>query len=319
MKDPSLAVPGLDYQDFPEGLTKGNINYDGHVWGIPYSIGFGTLWYRKDLFEQANLQPPATVEDMMEAAKVLTKDVGGKKQYGMVLRGKAPAHDLFIFLTFFYTFGGRPFDDAGNPAFNSEAGVKALQYYMDLGKYMPVGWQSFDHADATNAIQQGDAAMDIEASQLIPWVEDPAKSKVAGKVGYLPVPKYDDVNVRGAGWLGWQLGISSTSKHPKEAMKFIEWVTSKRMARSFLVAGGYPQRFSILLDPELNKMPQYAWMKPVGEAAKIAPFTVPVYGRMSEVFDIVGRDISDSLIGKATAKESLDAANAEVAKLLAEK
>ena len=60
----------------------------------PSIFAFG--YYRKDLLEQANVQPPTSWEEMKAAAKALTKP--DNDQYGMVTAGDTLGAHLVLAL-----------------------------------------------------------------------------------------------------------------------------------------------------------------------------------------------------------------------------
>jgi multiple sugar transport system substrate-binding protein len=151
------VLAGLGPQTFEPSalrLTK----YGGRPAAIP-SDGFtGLLLYRKDLFEQAGLEPPGSYEQIRQAAQRLT----ASGRAGIVVP-TAPA-DVFTAQTFEYLAqanGCQLTDQAGRLALRSPACVGAFRFYGDLARnFSQRGNQDVDTVRA--AYLSGQAAM-------IPW------------------------------------------------------------------------------------------------------------------------------------------------------
>lgn len=85
--------------------------------------------------------------------------------------------------------------------------------------------------------------------------EDPAKSKVAGKVGYALVPAGPGGKSYAGLWT-WALGINKATKNKEAAWLFVEWATSQRTLLNATV--GYrnynPSRQSVTNDPRVQQI-----------------------------------------------------------------
>ena len=60
---------------YPALMKNGEV--DGKTWGVPFQRSTIVMYYNKDMFEKAGLdpnQPPATWDAMVKDAKALTKD-----------------------------------------------------------------------------------------------------------------------------------------------------------------------------------------------------------------------------------------------------
>jgi multiple sugar transport system substrate-binding protein len=92
------------------------------------------------------------------------------------------------FMPIFWAFGGEMFDPSGKPAVNSPEGIAALQFMIELGKYSPPGYVSFNASDVGAHLLQGTAAMSINWPVWISPFSDPAKSRVIGKMEFTTLP-----------------------------------------------------------------------------------------------------------------------------------
>lgn len=228
------AVPAsYDLKDFRLDLAS-VATYDGTLYFAPLVGGGDILMYRKDLFEKAGLQPPKTLDDMVAAIKKLNDPT--HKVYGWAARGqRGSGMNVWRWTPFFRGLGGEWLKD-GQPAFNSDIGVKATQLYVDLMKSAPPGVGTFNWSDSVEAFRSGQVAVLIESDVFGPWMEDAKKSSIAGKVGYAPPPLP-------LGSAGWGHGFAVSSVGTKDACAktiagdFVGWATSKEMEARRLADG----------------------------------------------------------------------------------
>lgn len=123
------------------------VRRDGVATGVP-SDGWGQLLiYRRDLFDDAGLEAPETVEDIRAAAERLH----GDGMVGVTL-GTAPG-DAFTAQTFEHValaMGCQIIDDGGAVTFDSPECVEALRYYGELARdYSVSGAQDVESTRAT--------------------------------------------------------------------------------------------------------------------------------------------------------------------------
>ena len=76
--------------------TIENLKYDNHYVALPWAIDIRVWYYRKDLFEQAKLQPPTNWQEFKTAAQALTNSKAD--QYGMVTAGDTLGEHLLLAL-----------------------------------------------------------------------------------------------------------------------------------------------------------------------------------------------------------------------------
>ena len=67
-----------DWKNYPESVRQG-VTYKGKVYGIPYGLDTRFLYYRKDVFQKAGLDPnwqPKNVNDILKS--MIVQDMSGK-------------------------------------------------------------------------------------------------------------------------------------------------------------------------------------------------------------------------------------------------
>ena len=101
---------------------------DKTVTSVPlYGLAYG-LFYNKQMLKDANIEPPTNWDDLVTAAKTLTKG----DTYGFSLAGGSYTENAhFAFITSAQN-GGEWFDKSGKPTFTSKANVDGIKRYLDL-------------------------------------------------------------------------------------------------------------------------------------------------------------------------------------------
>ena len=255
------------------------VSRDGVATGVP-SDGWGQLLiYRKDLFDKAGLEPPASLDDVENAAK----ELHGDGLAGITL-ATAPG-DGFTAETFEHVAlaqGCQLVDDAGEVSFDSPECADALRYYADLAaNYSVKGNQDVDSTRGTYFA--GQAAMMFWSPFLLDGMaglrkdtkpsckecrQDPAfLAKNSGLVGPLS----------GAAGEPSQFGSVSTfnitTEAPTEdAQKLVEYMMSDGYVRWLGLSpqGKYPVRSGDSSDPEKFKT---AWAELESGVDKKAPLS----------------------------------------------
>jgi multiple sugar transport system substrate-binding protein len=197
----------------------------GALYALPYVGNSQLFFYRKDLFEKYNLKEPQKWDDVLAAAKTIQeKETEGGKTYGYVMRAAQGNAAVADFMPIFWAFGGEMFDSAGKPAVNSAAGIAALKMMIELGKYSPPGYASFNADEVGMHLLQGTAAMSINWPVWISKFNDATKSKVIDKMTFTTLP---GAAKNGQAEIGnWLIAIPKDSHKAEAAMDFLLWATS---------------------------------------------------------------------------------------------
>ncbi|MFC4397223.1 MULTISPECIES: ABC transporter substrate-binding protein [Micrococcaceae] len=236
-----------DWKDYQEGPVKAT-TVDGKVVGVPIITEREVLYYRKDLLQAAGLQVPKTMDELEAAAKAIK--ASSPNTAGFVARtGKSAA--VTQFSSFLYSFGGDFVDSSGKASVNTDAAKKAYSFYGGLIKnYGPANVSTdMSWPEAMAIFTQGGAAFYTEADSLYKNATDPAKSKVADKVGFAPLPA-GPAGSKPYNIPSWALGVNQNSSNQENAWKFIQWATSKERTLEAQKAGVPGPRTSVWANPD---------------------------------------------------------------------
>jgi multiple sugar transport system substrate-binding protein len=287
----------------------------GQLYALPYVGNSQLFFYRKDLFEKHSLKPPTTWNDVLAAAKTIhekeTTGANGGKIHGYVMRAAQGNAAVADFMPIFWAFGGEMFDATGKPTVNSPEGIAALEFMLELGKYSPPGYVSFNAAEVGAHLLQGTAAMSINWPAWLSSFSDPSKSKVIGKMEFTTLP---GAQKSGQAEIGnWLIAIPRDSQNGEAALEFLLWATTAEQMKRSALRGNPPTRKSLFSDAELlAKYPTYPAQLRSLESSRPRPRT-PYWNEIENAFGIF---LSKANSGELSPTDALNQANAEIEKIL---
>lgn len=310
--DPITITPAEANRFVPAMLDQFRYGPQKTLYGLPVRVGGWVLMYRKDLFDANNLTPPRTWEGFLDTAKKLTK--GGV--YGFAPAFKQGNYLVAQWSPFLFSHGGSILTaDNTKAAFNTAQGRKATQFMVDLfrkEKVVPPGAASYEHADVIAAMQQGLAAMAITYSPYFLDMNDPAKSKVSGKLAvsaYIPFDLSTNLKTGKTLLSGWGYGIPKAAKNKEAAMQFIKFFTSNEEQLKLAVENtNAPTLVSVYNSPAYLK--SYPAASQVAQALRSADDR-PGVAKWTSIEDVLAKELSAAINGSKTVQQAL--ADAEVA------
>jgi multiple sugar transport system substrate-binding protein len=264
-KDAAVTDPNLNLKGFFPLLLDAFGSWDGKVYGLPFDNYSGLLFYNQCMLKEAGFdKPPGTWDEVMNvyAPKLNKPD---KKQYAFALqslRGETQSADSFM--RFLWPFGGSLLTKDFRSNLSSKESQAGLKFRQDLMKYMPPGVVSYDHAEAVNALAQGQVAMITEWSAFYGTLTDPKTSKLGDCLGVAPEPKGPAGRLPALGGFSLAVASQATPAQQKASWIFIQWATSEAIARSYVEAGGVSGRMAIYKDPAIQA--KFKYVNPMVES-----------------------------------------------------
>ncbi|MCC2674103.1 MAG: transporter substrate-binding protein [Ramlibacter sp.] len=215
-----------------------NSRTDGKTWGVPFQRSTVVMYYNKDLFKEAGLdpnRPPQTWADLKTAATKLTKkDASGKvTQWGVQIPSSGFPYWLFQTLT--TTNGAILANEAGTQVkFDDPKVIEALQYWVDLGKagIHPPG--VVEWGTTPKDFFEKKVAMMYTTTGNLTNVKNNAKFDF----GVAMIPG----NTRKGSPTGggnFHIFKKATPAQQEAAFKFIKWVTQPERAAQWSMDTGY--------------------------------------------------------------------------------
>jgi multiple sugar transport system substrate-binding protein len=254
--DDYLARSGLREEDFVQGALD-QCRYRGKLYAVPFLIDASALFWNKDVFAQAGVdpnRPPRTLEELLDLAVKLTKrgQRGGLERLGFQ---PPPVHEVMAL------FGAQFADPAtGEITANYPRNVEGLEWYGRMfgdqggGLRIDSFQQGFGEFDSPNhQFFVGKVAMMFSGEWWPSYVTRYSPTTDYGVVA-VPYPsKYPEH--RNSTFLGGNFAaIPTESKHPDAAWAFMEWMQTRKAQVEFSkVMHGLPNVRSALFAPELTQ------------------------------------------------------------------
>jgi len=285
----------------PENYFPGplkSVEWDGKYFGVPKATNTIALYYNKDMFKAKGLdpnKPPQTWDELVEDARKLTDPA--KNVYGLAFSAKANEEGTFQFLPWAQMGGG------SYEHINADGAVKALEVWKTImdEKLASPDTLTRGQWDSTGTFNSGNAAMAISG----PWELDRMmkEAKFDWGVTLLPVPKEGAERSSAMGDFNW--AIFSTTKHPAEAFKALEYFASQddKMFKNF---GQLPARSDISI-PETGQPLKDAALKVFLEQLKYAKPRGP-HPQWPKISKAIQDAIQAALTGQMSPKDALDQA-----------
>ncbi|MEN3186905.1 MAG: sugar ABC transporter substrate-binding protein [Atribacterota bacterium] len=305
-EDPALMAMD-DY--FPVGVEAGK--WKGKVYGLPFGLYFVLTHYRKDLFEQAGVTPPRTLEELKERAALFTNNPNFPDVYGIAMNYKRGAPVGQAWFEYIWNFGGKYFkgvypgstEENWTPVFDAPESIEVVRFFQEMLQYNPPGAINYAWDERATAFQQGKVAMASTWTVRTPMYWDPNISKIVGKVGTTVFPAKEGLKpVPPVG--GWVMGIASSSNNKELAWEYIKWFCSPAIHREFCAAGGPPSRISVAQDPELTQ--SNPWYPTILETAPLTYVDCrPRVPESFEIIDVVGLKVSEALQGETSVEQAM--------------
>ena len=297
--------------------------YEGQTYGIPFETDVRVLFWNKQLFEAAGLdpnKPPTTWDELWEMADKLDvkNDDGTYKRIAFMPMWNAGFNPFWAYLN------GAPLIDAeGNPVINSPEAVEALTWMKKwVDRYG--GWQAVQNFQAQYGAPPNDLFMGNGVAMLTdifgynsqlefyrPRSDANGDFQLTGDDprmdwGIAPLP----YNAGPADWSGgFSLSIPTGAKNPEAAWEFIKCMTGPEGQASWARdTQAQPTNLIAAKDPVLMGNPKWAV---VDEALKTSTGGVYVskYPNWTEQLDLV---LEKVWTGELTPQEALDQAQTAV-------
>ncbi|MFC5651224.1 ABC transporter substrate-binding protein [Paenibacillus solisilvae] len=225
--DDMIKSSDLDLSKFYEYTVK-QMSFKGHVWGLPGGMDDRILYYNKDMFKQAGLDPntpPKTWDELLDYSKKLTVMNGDSyEQIGFI-----PNFGNSWLYLYAIQNNGKFLDDEGKKVLlNSPENVEALEFmvkgYDILGGAQKLNaYSSSFQSGANDPFLSGKVAMVINGNWALTDLLRFAPNLNFG-VAMPPTPTGGDFKTWSGGW-AW--GVPKGTKHPQEAFEVTKWLTTE--------------------------------------------------------------------------------------------
>ena len=229
----NLSDKDIEFDKFYK-KSLDSLSWGGNIYSIPRDISNIVIYYNKDLFRKYHINYPKDnwdYNDFLETTKKLTHHPN--------IFGVSFDENPLFYIPYMTSCGGWEASDTEN-FFNkdflkNENNLKGLNFYADLRQKYHVAPYKNEIASATSAqmFLQGKLGMQISGRWLVPKYRQEAIFD--WDIAKFPSCNENSKSIVPLDSSGW--AISKTSKHKKEAVKLIKYLSSYKSIAEFTKSG----------------------------------------------------------------------------------
>ena len=209
------------------------LTYDGTMYGYPVSAETYTLFYNKDLIDEADV--PTTWDDLKTFAKDFNDKNSGK--YGFMMNVGDGYYSIIFTTSNDNRLFGADGTDTENTNINSEASVEGMEFFQGLKDILDVPSADLATATCDGAFANGDVALYITGLWNVSNFEE------AGiNFGVAPLPSLPGNDEPCASFSGTRaMFVSAYTDHQAEAEAFAQFLLTDEMQKlRFELTGSLP-------------------------------------------------------------------------------
>jgi sn-glycerol 3-phosphate transport system substrate-binding protein len=300
---------------YPAFMANGQIG--GKTWSIPFQRSTIVLYWNKDAFKDAGLdpeKPPATWDEMAAMGKKLVKKDGSGNVTRWGVEIPTTGYAYWMLQALAIENGQRLMNEPGNEVYlTAPKTVAALDYWVDLSRkhnVMPTG--SIDWATLRTDFLEGKTAMMWHTTGNLTAVKDGAKFNFG--VAMLPAKERRGSPTGGGNFYIFK---GASPEQQRAAVKFIQWMTAPERAAEWSIKTGY-----VAVSPAAYKtqeMEAYAKGFPAATVARdqlehaVPELSVHENGR---IYKFVGDAVQAAVTGSQKPQEALASAQQQADRVL---
>ena len=313
--DDHLKRDGISMDRYPAAFAK-SASYQGQTLGFPLRAHPQLMFYRKDIFQELNLQPPKTWKDVVAAGKKIKaeKGIGG---FACYYGADGNKQNLFVWLNFLWANDAKIFDKGMKPSWDSAKAIQATKDYVAMHtdhKICGAGATSNTEQEARLQFQQGKAAMVPVWWWAYSGFSNPKVSVLKkSQVAFTGMPSYNGKVVTYA--ISMPFAISKYSKNPDAAWEFMKWLSNpdldkrnaiEREVKGVKIMNNVVTHKSSLVDKEVNAANESIQLA-ASESLKDSNI-MPQIAEWPEVGDLISNAIQSAANGADVEKVMKDSA-----------
>src|SRR6516164_4136108 len=314
------SIAGVSKGHFPTALEAFTV--DGRLVGLPWYLGVGRLFYRRDLLEKYELRIPQTWEELATSAHIVQdgeRAAGHREFWGYVFQGRASEELTDNAVEWFTSYGGPGIVATdGSVVVDDPINKTALTQAVSWpGSIAPPSVLTMEHAESIRFFTDGNAAfLRYYPSGLI-RSEDPT-SLVRGRVGMADLPEGAPEGRHPLVLSGFGLAVSRYSRVPDLASDLVAWLTGPaEEKRRALSAGFDPSRPALYEEPDLVAAhPQFPVLRVALNVAVPGPAHI-IGTKFDRASEVVWEAVHRALSHREPPSTALDGAAATLRRMSA--
>jgi len=277
---------------------------DGRVISLPYFADAQFLYFRQDLLQKYNLQPPRTWDELISAAQTIMRGENNANLRGFETAGAPIEGTVCTYLVPMWGAGGNLTNAQGRLQLDTPQARQPFDLWtrMRAANVLPANIAEIPTDRIRLDFQAGNLIFAMQWGYAWNRFQGDNDSQVKDRVAVVPLPGF------AAGQAatcigGWQLAVSAFSRNKQAAVSLVRFLSSPEVSRmQAILASHLPVFPEVYNDPEVLRVnPWFAQALPVVQSARARPVTP----RYNEVSDIIRSNMNAFLAGTRNADQAL--------------
>jgi multiple sugar transport system substrate-binding protein len=290
--------------------------WDGRVWGLPWNMNVGVLYYRADLLAKYGLAPPRTWEALVEQVASIRERERDPALDGVLWQGKQYEGLVVNTLEHFWGAGAALLGADGRVLPDPARAATALGFMRGLiERGVSPGWVTAADEELSRRPFGAGHAIFVRSWPYALDLFEAVDSPVRGRVGIAPLPGHPG-GVAGVGATGgFHLAVNRRTRYPDAAVALVRFLAGEEGQRALTAPGValYPTREALYHDPTaVRAHPGMPRFYDLALAARPRPVT-PYYLMLSTT---VQPEFSAALVGLKRPETAIDDARRRLQYLL---
>ncbi len=319
---------------YPASWATTQVAGQPDVYAVPWFIDARAIFYRKDAFQKAGVNPVSAFQTWDTFKKALEKvnhvSIGGKQMAALTMPGKNDwnvDHNIFPWV---WASGGDVLTpDNKHAAFNDANGIQGVMYYTGLAAEGLVAKKSLEEntAQVESDFANGDAAVLIDGAYMVKNLETPKaqggmQGPATNNFGVAPLPKGPVSQATFFG--GSDLAVFSGSSHKDQAYDLLNYLSTSQADLTYSqMTGNLPARQTDVQSAQIGNNPYLIQFAKAAQYGKSYP-SIPQWGPIETVLVKHFGNIWDIVAGvkgtysQSSVQQELNSAAQEVNGLLSQ-
>lgn len=195
---------------------------DGSIHSMTFQGNIEHFWYNKDLFAQAGVTPPTTLDELVDVASKL--DAAGITPIAIDGTDRWPQMRYLSYLPFRQT--GNEFIEglrSGDAKMSDEEGIATATYFQNIAQYFQDGWSNADYNTARDLFTSGKAAIYYIGSWELPSFVD-GDGNLLPQYDRFTMPAADSGNVTPPTDMFAHAGIGTAINAKSDSPAMRDWI-----------------------------------------------------------------------------------------------
>lgn len=286
----------------------------GKVVALPYFADAQFLYYRTDLLQKYNLQPPRTWDELRSHARTVMQGENNQNLRGFSTAGAPIEGTVCTLLVPMWGAGGQFLNAQGRPNVNSAEMRRSFQLWADLKaqNVTPPNLAEIPTDRIRVDFQAGNLLFAMQWGYAWNRFQNDADSQVKDRVRVAPLPAFAG-NQPATCIGGWQVAVSAFSRNKPAAVNLVRFLSSPEVSKMQAILASHLPVF-----PEVYSDPDVLRVNPWFEFARNSVVTArsrPVSPDYPEISEILRTNMNAFLAGTRTADQAIADMNSRLTRV----